>query len=167
MGSYTVQEILVYPVKSCKGVSVPEACLSITGFRYDREWMVVSASNGRSIAQDSAPKLAVVQPFLPLRLFGGERPSEADMIEISAPGMSSLRVPVKPSDHVGKVAQGERGSLIDVEVGSWTGKAVDEGSQAANWWSCFLGRSARFVRINHDNGNISFRGNPWIEEEPC
>lgn len=42
------------------------------GFMYDREWMLVSANNGRLIAMARAPKLALVQPSLPAAAFRGE-----------------------------------------------------------------------------------------------
>lgn len=34
MGPYTIAEIVVYPVKSCKGISVSSAAISSTGWSY-------------------------------------------------------------------------------------------------------------------------------------
>jgi hypothetical protein len=42
------------------------------GFLFDREWMVVKAENGRTIAMGRAPKLALVQPSLPAAALRGE-----------------------------------------------------------------------------------------------
>ena len=36
-----VSEIFIYPIKSCKGISVSSALDEETGFQYDRLWMVV------------------------------------------------------------------------------------------------------------------------------
>ena len=47
----TLSQLLLYPVKSCAGISVLEATLTRAGLAvdavYDREWMVVDA-NGNS-----------------------------------------------------------------------------------------------------------------------
>lgn len=48
-------------------------CLFDAGFLYDRQWMVVNADSGRLIAMARAPKLALVQPFLPAAALRGER----------------------------------------------------------------------------------------------
>ncbi|XP_020705307.1 mitochondrial amidoxime-reducing component 1 isoform X2 [Dendrobium catenatum] len=60
----TVTSIFIYPIKSCRGISVPQAPITSTGFRWDRQWMVVN-SNGRALTQRVEPKLALVEPELP------------------------------------------------------------------------------------------------------
>ncbi|XP_060197359.1 uncharacterized protein LOC132626477 isoform X2 [Lycium barbarum] len=83
-----VKSIFIYPVKSCRGISVSEAPLSSTMIR--------------------------------------------------APGMDVLKVPlVEPSE----VANG-------VSVWEWSGSALDEGDEASNWFSKYLGKPSRLVRFN-------------------
>ncbi|KAK2976966.1 hypothetical protein RJ640_019381 [Escallonia rubra] len=63
-----VTSIFVYPIKSCRGISVPQAPLASTGFRWDRQWLVVN-SKGRAYTQRVEPKLALVQVELPDEAF--------------------------------------------------------------------------------------------------
>lgn len=57
---------------------------------------------------------------------------------ITAPGMNMLKVPlVKP--HV--VSDG-------VSILEWSGSALDEGNEAADWFTKFLGKTSRLVRFN-------------------
>ncbi|CAM6101389.1 unnamed protein product [Calypogeia fissa] len=142
MGGYSVQQILVYPVKACRAVSVPCAAISSTGLLYDREWMVVSADKGRLIAQVLAPKLALVTPSLPAEAFKGEALGPNAMLEIQAPGMPLLKIPLK------RPALQANSALVNVNIYGWEGQGVDEGSKAASWWSSYLGRPVRFVRFN-------------------
>ncbi|XP_059625742.1 uncharacterized protein LOC132268865 isoform X2 [Cornus florida] len=63
-----VTSIFIYPIKSCRGISVSVAPLSSTGFRWDREWLVVN-SKGRAYTQRVEPKLALVEVELPIQAF--------------------------------------------------------------------------------------------------
>ncbi|CAM6025682.1 unnamed protein product [Sphagnum balticum] len=148
MGAYSVAEVIVYPVKACRGISVSSAAISATGFLYDREWMVVNADNGRLIAMARAPKLALVQPSLPAAAFKGDLLPDDAVLEINAPGMLPLKVPLKRSSMTGKAKEGNRGSVVDVVVFTWSGQGVDEGPDAATWWSTYLGCNARLVRFD-------------------
>lgn len=137
---YTVAEILVYPVKACKGVSVSSAAISSTGFLFDREWMVVKAENGRTIAMGRAPKLALVQPSLPAAALRGEPVPANATLEINAPGMKALKVPLQRSS---------KGNIVDVGMASiFTVQGVDQGAEAAQWFTRYLDMPARLVRFD-------------------
>ncbi|CAD6223841.1 unnamed protein product [Miscanthus lutarioriparius] len=64
----TVQSITIYPIKSCRGISVPQATITATGFRWDRQWMVVNAK-GRAVTQRVEPSLALVEVDMPPEAF--------------------------------------------------------------------------------------------------
>ena len=40
VGSMTVTHLIIYPLKSAQGISVPSALMTPTGLEYDREWAV-------------------------------------------------------------------------------------------------------------------------------
>ncbi|XP_065853114.1 uncharacterized protein [Euphorbia lathyris] len=63
-----VSSIFIYPIKSCRAISVSHATLTATGFRWDRNWLVVN-DKGRAYTQRVEPKLALVQVELPLEAF--------------------------------------------------------------------------------------------------
>ncbi|XP_074268943.1 uncharacterized protein LOC141592237 [Silene latifolia] len=133
-----VKSILVYPVKSCRGISVLQAPVTSTGFRWDRQWMIVN-ENGRMYTQRVEPKLALVQIEFPSEAFvEGWEPSSNSCMVIRAPGMGLLKVSLsKP-----------RAKVDDVSVWEWSGSALDEGAEAAEWFSKYIGKTSRLVRFD-------------------
>ncbi|OAY54394.1 hypothetical protein MANES_03G071100v8 [Manihot esculenta] len=134
-----VSSIFIYPIKSCRGISVSHAPVTPTGFRWDRNWLVVNYK-GRAYTQRVEPKLALVEVGLPREAFlDGWEPAETSYnMVIKAPGMGVLNVPLaKPQ----AVADG-------VSVWEWSGSALDEGAEAAKWFSDYLGKPSRLVRFN-------------------
>ncbi|XP_031098140.1 mitochondrial amidoxime reducing component 2-like [Ipomoea triloba] len=133
-----VTSIFIYPIKSCRGISVSQAPISPTGFRWDRQWMVVN-SKGRACTQRVDPRLALVETELPNEaMFEGWEPNKNSYLVIRAPGMQALKVPLsKPS----LTTEG-------ISVWEWSGSAFDEGDEAATWFSNYLGKPYRLVRFN-------------------
>ncbi|KAL6508285.1 hypothetical protein OROHE_021827 [Orobanche hederae] len=137
----TVRSIFVYPIKSCRGLSLPQAPISSTGFQWDRQWLVVNSS-GRAYTQRVEPKLALVQVELPTEAFSSsldwEPNKKHSYLVIRAPGMSVLKVSL--------AKQPEK--VEGVSVWEWTGSAIDEGDDASQWFSNYLGKPSRLVRFN-------------------
>nr|GEY56242.1 mitochondrial amidoxime reducing component 2-like [Tanacetum cinerariifolium] len=80
MGEAKVKSIFIYPIKSCRGISLSQAPLSSTGFRWDRQWVVVN-SKGRACTQRVDPKLALVDVELPQNAFSlGWKPSKSSYL---------------------------------------------------------------------------------------
>ncbi|EPS57338.1 hypothetical protein M569_17480, partial [Genlisea aurea] len=136
-----VRSIFVYPIKSCRGISLPEAPITDTGFRWDRKWLVVN-SKGRAYTQRNETKLALVEVELPKDAFSVDwEASEQSFLDIKAPGMDILRIPLrKPAE-----------MADDISVWEWSGRAFDEGGAAATWFSVYLGKPSRLVRFNDDS----------------
>lgn len=55
-----LSQINIYPIKSCKGVSVQSVALSESGLAYDRAWMIVADATGKILTQRQRPQLALV-----------------------------------------------------------------------------------------------------------
>ena len=114
-----IDQLWIYPIKSCAGIVVPEAELTATGLRWDRHWMVVDGE-GEFVTQRELPRMALIQPRL-----------MSDGCELHAPGMAPLRLPL---DAFGpKVAVRVWGDAVD---------ALDMGEAAALWFSDFLAPDA-------------------------
>lgn len=60
MKDLQLQEIYIYPIKSLGGISVPEAEVQQTGFKYDRRWMLTD-SEGNFLSQRTFPQMALLQ----------------------------------------------------------------------------------------------------------
>jgi uncharacterized protein YcbX len=120
-----IKALNVYPVKSCRGIPLQAAEVTASGFLHDREWMIVREGY-RFITQREQPRLALIEPtFI------------ADTLELRAPGVGSIRIPL--------AAEGEA-----VEAVCWRDRcaAFDLGAEPARWLSNYLQGSVRLVRFD-------------------
>lgn len=115
----TIDQLWVYPVKSCAGVALTEAELTDTGLLYDRAWMVVDSS-GEFVSQRELPRMALIQPSFKM-----------GQLMLRAPGMPSLHLALDAAEAPTKVR------VWDDEL-----MAYDMGDLAAQWFSDFLGPEA-------------------------
>lgn len=119
----TLTQLNIYPIKSCKGISLQSAKLEERGLQYDRRWMIVDEHN-RFITQREKPKLALIS----IRI-------SSDHLAVTAPGTKELRVPFLSSNR----------NTVSVVVWGDTVSALDVGSEAAEWFTRYLGSTARLV----------------------
>ena len=137
--SAVISRLVVYPVKSCAGVEVPEAVLTETGLEFDRAWMVVD-EHGRFLTQREWPRMVLIRPQL----------KHYEMV-LRAPGMLALHVQLDQVE-------------APVRVRVWKDEvaAYDMGAVAAQWFSYFLGVKARLVRFDPEHKRLSSR--QWTGE---
>ncbi|KAK4254616.1 hypothetical protein QN277_009972 [Acacia crassicarpa] len=136
-----VSSIFIYPIKSCRGISVPQAPIMPTGFRWDRQWLVVN-SKGRAYTQRVEPKLALVTIELPSEAFlEGWQPTKNSYMVVKAPGMEALKICLSRP----------HGVADGVSVWEWSGSALDEGDEASKWFEDYLGKPSRLVRFNTES----------------
>lgn len=126
----TLSEIIFYPVKSCAGISVPEALLTEAGLVVDgigdREWMLVDGE-GQFLTQREHPRMALVVP----RMAG-------DVLELTAPGLAPLALATaQPAVAEARVVRIWDDSLL----------ALDCGEASAAWCSHAIGAACRLVRF--------------------
>jgi len=81
-----VRELFVYPVKSCKPIALREAELTPQGFKFDRQWMIVSAS-GRAQTQRDIPLLSQIHTAV-----------HGDLVVLSRPGHGSTELSLLEDD---------------------------------------------------------------------
>ncbi|AOW14516.1 Fe-S protein [Hydrogenophaga crassostreae] len=114
-----IDQLWIYPVKSCAGIALSEVELTPTGLRWDRHWMVVD-SEGGFVTQRELPRMALIQPVF---IEGG--------FELHAPGMAPLTLLFEAA-----------GPALVVTVWGETVSALDMGDAAAQWFSDCLGGDA-------------------------
>ncbi|XP_003474557.1 mitochondrial amidoxime reducing component 2 [Cavia porcellus] len=117
----TVAQLWVYPIKSCKGVAVPEAEVTALGLRVghlrDRFWMVVK-EDGHMVTARQEPRLVLVSIT-----------SKDRSLVLQAPGMDPLVLPCKlPSSN----------KLLDCRLFGLDIKGRDCGDEVARWFTSFL-----------------------------
>jgi uncharacterized protein len=115
----SIDQLWLYPVKSCAGVAVPEIELTDTGLAYDRAWMVVDRE-GEFVSQRELPRMALIQPAFRL-----------GQLVLRAPGMLALHLALDAAE-----------APLRVRVWDDVVDAFDMGDLAAQWFSDFLGPDA-------------------------
>ncbi len=148
----TLSSLTYYPIKACRGFDVQESNVGRMGLEHDRRMMVVT-SEGEFLTQREHPKLALITPTLRLRsttpaLAGGAREEHGltplsakeikyDSVRLSAPNFDSIHFAIQKA-----------GAISFVNI--WQSKnvnAIDQGEEAAQWLSDWLGTSVRLVHV--------------------
>ena len=128
-----LSELNLYPIKSCAGIAVREATLTRAGLSvdavYDREWMVVDEA-GQCLTQREHPRMALITPVL-----------KADTLELRAPGMLRLEIPLGLPDPEHEITR---------TVTLWEDSvlAYDCDDTTATWFSKAIGVPCRLVRFH-------------------
>jgi uncharacterized protein len=125
----TLSSIYIYPVKSCRGIAIAAGELNSWGLEYDRHWMIVSGS-GKFITQREEPRLALIGTEI-----------QTQTLKLSAPELPDLEIPLDRADQAGKIL---------VVVWRDQCQAIDQGNEAAAWFSNYLQRDCRLVRMGED-----------------
>lgn len=123
-----VSAVYIYPVKSCRGSLMQAAEVTPFGFRHDREFLVVDA-DGVFLTQRTTPALALIEVEL-----------TGDGLRLRAPDLSPLQLPWQP---------GGSARLSTVKIWRDTVEARDAGDEAAVWFSEYLGRTCRVVKMGN------------------
>ena len=127
MRNAEVTGLTIYPVKSMKGITLDQACLTPHGLEHDRRFMVVRA-DGRFVTQRDLPRLALVNTAL----------RAGDLVlSMSGAGLISI-----PADETG----GER---IDTRVWGDPCETRDQGEEVSAWLGNALesNHTLRLVRM--------------------
>ena len=124
----SIAGLWVYPVKSCKGISLSSSRLAERGLEHDREWMIVRSGGdpARFVTQREYPRLAQICTAL-----------SDSALTLSAQGSEDL--------HIEFSRGGERHAVV---VWRDTVSAFDQGDDAARWLSSFIGEALRLVRFD-------------------
>ena len=121
----TISSLTYYPIKACRGVEVDSAIVERMGFQHDRRMMVVTPEGGH-LTQREYPRLALVTPKL-----------NDGCVTLFAPNYDSIQFATQTS-----------GASYPVSI--WKSKgvqAIDQGDEAAQWFSDWIGTSVRLVHM--------------------
>ena len=123
-----VTSIDIFPIKSCRGITVTRAEVTRRGLALDRRWMIVEREGGRFVSQREEARLALVDVAV-----------REGALALSAPGMGALALPVAHDE----------GARRDVTVWRTTVPAAvhREGSE---WMSAYLSRALDLVYLPDD-----------------
>lgn len=122
---FHLSSLIYYPIKACKGFDVSAANVERMGLERDRRMMVVTPE-GNFLTQREYPRLALVTPAL-----------KNNLLTLSAPNFDSIQIGIR-----------KWGAPMRVSI--WKSKnvdAIDQGDEAAAWFSDWLGALVRLVHF--------------------
>src|SRR5580658_1381216 len=135
MREIRVTSLVTYPVKSCAGVALSEAAVTVRGLELDRDFMVIG-DDADFVSQRKVPELALIVPTI------GER-----AITLAAPGMEPIELPLASEPDDRRIVEATvHGRPV---AGQLVGEELDE------WFTTFLpryrdNRRFRVLRVRED-----------------
>ncbi len=124
----SISQLNVFPVKACRGLSLDQALVTKRGFEHDRSLLLI-APDGTAITQRDFPALCLVSAQV----------LDSQTVKLCAPGKSEL-----------VVRRINSGITRYATVWSDECEAVDQGEEAALWFSDLIGNDCRLVAMKDD-----------------
>lgn len=115
--------LFVYPIKSCKGISLSSSTVEERGLQYDRRWMLVDGSNV-FMTQRAYPVMSLIEVSI-----------VENGLHINAPKMNELVLPFV----------GEFEEMLQTVVWDDVVPTAAMGDEADEWFSEFLHKNCRLV----------------------
>jgi len=120
----------IYPIKSCGGISLPQAAIGEFGLNLDRSWMLVDGE-GRFLSQREHGRMATISTA-----FEDDSPA---LLTVRAPGMDDFHLPLRIETGAAR---------LPVTIWDDGVDALDCGSAAHDWFSDYLQADVRLVRFD-------------------
>ncbi len=129
-----IKSLVIYPIKSCGGISQERLQLLPSGPLWDRI-LVLADEDGRFISQRTRPSLSRIRTCMP-----ASSDLSAEVL-VAAHGMGSRSI------RLFDAAQGKGDpKLCSVIIHKDTCSGIDLGDEHADWFSHFLGKPCRLVQ---------------------
>ena len=132
-----IEEISIYPIKSCGSFNVNQWKFGSKGLLFDREWALVNTSTKRALSAKTEPNLLLISPSLDLK---------ENILTITAPRKEKLVISIMENDI-------KMDSTVDFRVCGDSVTASGYNETTNSWFSDYLGYSVKLVRM----GNSSAR----------
>ena len=129
MKNLIVSELVIYPIKSCRGITLKNTLLEEKGLQYDRRWMVTDA-HGKFLTQRTIPQMALISVTM-----------LDQYIKISAPQMPELLIPLNCNSC----------TKVNVEIWNDRCKALNVNKEADDWFSQYLCKEYQFVFMPNES----------------
>tara|TARA_B110000211_G_scaffold220566_1_gene267310 strand:+ start:1296 stop:2126 length:831 start_codon:yes stop_codon:yes gene_type:complete len=123
--SAQINQLFIYPVKSCAGISVSKIQLDERGPVFDRWWMLVDAKTGVFLSQREIPQMALISTRITDGCVWVDQSLNSSLV-------ASHRLPIS-------------GRLVDVDVWSDHVDGYDCGDEISEWFSALLNHDCRLI----------------------
>ncbi|WP_233525772.1 MOSC domain-containing protein [Actinomadura spongiicola] len=132
----TLTEINAYPLKGARGTALHSAELTARGVPFDREFMLVTPT-GRFMSQRDLSRMALLRPSY-----------DGEVLTVNGVGAAAPLVHKAVDD----------GDVLDVTVHRTECQGVDQGDEAAAWFTSFLDQDCRLVRFTGNRSTSRGQG---------
>lgn len=152
-----VTSLMIYPIKSCRGIKLNKSTLRSQGLDLDRRWMLVEAGTNQFITIRQIPELTLINTGLS---------DSGELLHLSISGLQDqyrdqvIKVPTRPSEHWLK----ENTTLAQVKIWDTLTDGYLYGDEVNGLLSRFLNRDVRLVykgptaRVMQGNGDPRLLG---------
>ncbi len=123
MPNIILSDIYIYPVKSLTGIRMSSWSVTETGFKYDRQWMLIDEDR-QFLSQRRLPKMALLKATI----------TERHLI-VSALGIDDLVLELEPQSD----------EIINSTIWHDQVDTIAVSAEADQWFSRFLGINCRLV----------------------
>jgi uncharacterized protein YcbX len=125
MTQIKLQDIYIYPIKSCAGIRVNRWPVTQKGLMYDRQWMIID-QNGQFLSQRKLPQMALIQPTV-----------LDQQLVLSAPEMEEIQFSIEKVDT----------SEVVIQANIWQDqcRVKPVSNELDQWLSDFLKINCRLV----------------------
>ncbi len=130
MTQIKLQDIYIYPIKSCAGIRVSQWPVTQKGLKYDRQWMIID-QNGQFLSQRKLPQMALIQPTV-----------LDQQLALSAPKMEQIKFSIKTTDI---------SEVIQTHIWQDQCRAKPVSTELDQWLSDFLKINSRLVCQDQNN----------------
>lgn len=127
-----------YPLKSAKGETLQQIGLDKLGLEGDRRWMLVDEASGRFLTQRAVARMSQLSALC----------NDQGGLTLSAPGQTSLEVPLPGAD----------AALRGVTIWKDSLRVPDAGDEAGAWVSEFVGKPTRLVQVPQERARMTAAG---------
>jgi hypothetical protein len=90
-----IDTIIVYPIKSCHGVTLDSVDVTRKGFKYDRRWLIVAKEGVKPLSLREEPKLTFIIPSFDEE--GGQKVMRLRLSANAGMEMPDIEIPLEPS----------------------------------------------------------------------
>lgn len=144
-GPVVVTQLHMFPIKSCSSVPVQEITVTRRGVLYDREWCIFRRNNLKFCSQREHPSIKLLCATISEAVDGSAQlrvsviEDAVSCVEVAA--HRPLLLPICPRDSLDVTNQ------LVVDIFGLSGTVVDEGPEAAAWFSAYLGVDVFLGRV--------------------
>lgn len=141
-----VIDLISYPVKGCAGVPVAATAVTEAGLAHDRSFMVIGP-DGEARTQRRDPRLALVRPDVSTGNATDGTGAADERLTLSVPGVEGVE-PIRINVDLDAPRR-------DVSLFKLPYRGIDQGHEAADWFTRVLGGPSRLVRVAPEHDRIS------------